>query len=152
MSGPLKAAIWLGGIALLAATAIDTLAVIGRHLGIPVTGSIELMQAAVLVSGALGLTIATIVQSHARVRLFVDRLSPAGQAIADKVSDTLSLIFFLALLIGSAWISIDLWDAHEKSEILGVPWRLLRLWRRPRPLFHRKFPGRRRRGPRLSRP
>ena len=48
MSGPLKAAIWLGGIALLAATAIDTLAVIGRHLGIPVTGSIELMQAAVL--------------------------------------------------------------------------------------------------------
>lgn len=128
MSRPLKAAIWLGGIALLAATAIDTLAVIGRHLGIPVTGSIELMQAAVLVSGALGLTIATIVQSHARVRLFIDRLSPSAQVLADKLSDALSLIFFLALLVGSAWISIDLWDAHEKSEILGVPWRLLRLF------------------------
>ena len=128
MTGSLKAAIWLGGIALLAATAIDTLAVIGRHLGIPVTGSIELMQAAVLVSGALGLMIATIVQSHARVRLFIDRLSPAGQTTADRISDALSLVFFLALFVGSAWISIDLWDAHEKSEILGVPWRLLRLF------------------------
>ena len=128
MTRSLRAAIWLGGIALLAATAIDTLAVIGRHLGIPVTGSIELMQAAVLVSGALGLTIATIVQSHARVRLFVDRLSPPAQTFADRLSDALSLIFFLALFAGSLWISIDLWDAHEKSEILGVPWRLLRLF------------------------
>ncbi|WP_338243440.1 TRAP transporter small permease [Aurantiacibacter hainanensis] len=124
----LRIAIWMGGIALLAATAIDTLAVIGRHVGLPVTGSIELMQAAILVSSALGLVIATIVQSHARVRLFIDRLSPSAQVLADRVSDALSLIFFVGLLAGSIWLSIDLWDAHEQSEILGVPWRWLRMF------------------------
>lgn len=124
----LKIAVWTGGISLLAATAIDTLAVIGRHAGLPITGSIELMQPAILVSGALGLVIATIVQSHARVRLFVDRLSPSSQVLADRVSDTLSLIFFTGLLLGSAWLSLDLWDSHEQSEILGVPWRWLRLF------------------------
>ncbi|MFB0610713.1 TRAP transporter small permease [Aurantiacibacter poecillastricola] len=127
MNKPMRLAVWIGGSALLAATAIDTLAVIGRHVGLPVTGSIELMQAAVLVSGGLGLVIATIVQSHARVRLFIDRLSPPGQVLADRISDALSLIFFLGLLIGSAWLSLDLWDAHEQSEILGVPWRWLRV-------------------------
>ncbi len=128
MSLPLKITIWLGGIALLAATAIDTLAVIGRHVGLPLTGSIELMQAAVLVSGGLGLVVATATQAHARVRLLVDRLSPAGRAVADKFADLLSLLFFSALLIGSVWLSADLWNAHEVSEILGVPWRLLRLF------------------------
>lgn len=124
----LRISIWVGGIALIAATAIDTLAVIGRHVGLPITGSIELMQAAILVSGALGLVIATIVQSHARVRLFIDRLSPSGQVLADRISDALSLILFTGLLVGSAWLSLDLWDAHEQSEILGVPWRWMRLF------------------------
>jgi TRAP-type C4-dicarboxylate transport system permease small subunit len=122
------AAILVGGLALLAATAIDTLAVIGRNVGVPLTGSIELMQAAVLVSGALGLVIATIEQSHARVRLLVDRLPPRQRAFADRLSDVLTLIFFLALLAGSVWLAADLWNAHEQSEWLGVPWRLLRLF------------------------
>jgi TRAP-type C4-dicarboxylate transport system permease small subunit len=121
------AAILVGGLALLAATAIDTLAVIGRNVGLPLTGSIELMQAAVLVSGAIGLVIATIEQSHARVRLLVDKLSPKWRLLADRLSDLLTLIFFLALFVGSVWLAVDLWNAHEQSEWLGIPWRLLRL-------------------------
>ncbi|WP_126174142.1 TRAP transporter small permease [Altericroceibacterium xinjiangense] len=121
-------AILMGGVALLAATAIDTLAVIGRNIGLPLTGSIELMQAAVLVSGALGLVIATTEQSHARVRLVVDRLPANWRALADRLSNVLSLIFFVALFAGSVWLSIDLWDAHEQSELLGLSWRLLRLF------------------------
>ena len=38
--------IWFGGIAMLAATAVDTLSVIGRNAGLPIVGSIELVQAA----------------------------------------------------------------------------------------------------------
>ena len=116
-----------GGLALLVATAIDTVAVIGRNIGLPLTGSIELMQAAVLVSGGIGLVIATVEQSHARVRLLVDRLSPRWRVLADRGSDALTLLFFLALLAGSVWLSADLWNAHEQSEVTGVPWRLLRL-------------------------
>ena len=51
--------IWTGGAALLAATAIDTIAVIGRQVGYSVHGAIELIQAAVLAAGAVALIAAT---------------------------------------------------------------------------------------------
>ncbi|MEN7535581.1 TRAP transporter small permease [Aurantiacibacter flavus] len=120
--------VWIGGAALLAATAIDTLAVIGRHVGLPLIGSIELMQGAVLVSASIGIIVATLDGSHARVRLLIDRLRPTARKIADRLSDTLTLIFVLCLLAGSTWLAADLWDAHEQSEMLGVPWALLRLF------------------------
>lgn len=120
-------AIVAGGVALLAAAAIDTIAVIGRNIGLPLTGSIEAMQAAVVISGGIGLIIATIEQSHARVRLVVDRLTPEWRVWADRASDVLTLIFVVALLAGSIWLAADLWHAHEQSELLGIPWRLLRM-------------------------
>lgn len=120
-------AIWTGGLALLAATAIDTVAVIGRHIGLPLEGSIELMQAAVLVSGALGIVMSSLDDAHARVKLVVDRLPARWRGVADRVSDLLSVLFVAALLAGSAWIALDLIGAHEQSELVGVPWWLLRL-------------------------
>ena len=119
--------IWIGGLALLAATLVDTFAVIGRHVGLPLHGSIELMQAIVLVSGSVGLVVATWDLSHARVRIVVERLSPAARRVADLFSDLLTLAFVLALLAGSVWIMADLWDGHEQSELIGVPWLALRL-------------------------
>lgn len=119
--------IWIGGLALLAATLVDTFAVIGRHIGLPLTGSIELMQAVVLVSGSIGLVVATWDLSHARVRIVVERLSPAARRVADVLSDLLTLAFVLALLAGSVWLSADLWNGHEQSELVGVPWLVLRL-------------------------
>ncbi|AKH41506.1 TRAP-type C4-dicarboxylate transport system permease small subunit [Altererythrobacter atlanticus] len=128
MNRATKLAVWVGGIALLFATAIDTAAVIGRHIGVPLTGSIELMQAAVLVSGSIGIIVATAAQAHARVHLLVERLGGPLRQMADRLSDTITLLFCASLLAGSVWLSIDLWDAHETSEILGVPWRVLRLF------------------------
>jgi TRAP-type C4-dicarboxylate transport system permease small subunit len=127
MSKITRLAIWTGGIALLAATAIDTVAVIGRHVGMPLGGSIELMQAAVLVSGALGIVISSLDDAHARVKLLVDRMPESWRGFADRASDGLSLLFVLALLAGSAWIALDLRGGHEESELVGVPWWLLRL-------------------------
>ncbi|HTM95668.1 MAG TPA: TRAP transporter small permease subunit [Croceibacterium sp.] len=127
MSKPMIVIIWLGGLALLLAVAIDTIAVIGRHVGLPLTGSIELMQAVILVSGALSLVVATVDQSHARVRLLVDKLSGNWRDMADRLSSALTMLFYLALLAGSAWLAADLWNGSEQSEWLGVPWRLLRL-------------------------
>jgi TRAP-type C4-dicarboxylate transport system permease small subunit len=127
MSVAQRVLVWIGGIALLAATSIDTIAVIGRHVGLPLTGSIELMQAVVLVSSAIGVVIATLESSHARVRLVVDRLGPRLRGVADRLSDALTLVVVLCLLAGSVWLAADLWHAHEYSELLGVPWALLRL-------------------------
>ena len=127
MSLPLRLIVWTGGLALLAATAIDTFAVIGRHVGLPVPGSIEMMQAVVLVFGVIAMLVATIENAHARVKLVVDRLAPGRRAIADRLSNLLTLLFFAALLAGSSWIAWDLRDAYEQSELLGIPWLALRI-------------------------
>jgi TRAP-type transport system small permease protein len=119
--------IWVGGAALLAATAIDTLAVIGRQVGLPLRGSIELIQAAVLVAGGLALVAATAVDQHARVHLVVERLETRKRLVLDRASDLLTALFFACLLAGSVWLSLDLWNSHELSEIVGVPWRWLRV-------------------------
>lgn len=117
-----------GGMALLAATGIDAISVIGRHVGLPFRGSIELVQLAVLVAGTLALLVATVDRSHAKVHLLVDRMSDAARASLDRVSALLGALFFAALLAGSVWLMADLWSGHEESEVIGVPWRWMRLF------------------------
>ncbi|WP_298287717.1 TRAP transporter small permease subunit [Novosphingobium sp.] len=117
-----------GGIALLAATGIDTISVIGRHVGLPFRGSIELVQVAVLVAGTLALLVATVDRSHAKVHLLVDRMNEPARAMLDRVSALLGALFFAALLAGAAWLMADLWGGHEESEVVGVPWRWMRLF------------------------
>jgi TRAP-type C4-dicarboxylate transport system permease small subunit len=121
-----KMVVIIGGCALLGATAIDTLAVIGRHIGFPIRGSIELMQAMVLISGATSIVLATLAGTHPRVKIIVDRISGATRDIADRTSTLMTALFFLLLLCGSVWIAMDLWSSHEMSEVLGVPWRWMR--------------------------
>jgi len=118
---------WAGGIGLLLATAIDTAGVIGRHLGLPVPGSIELIQPAILLAGVAGLILATWTRSHAKVHLVVDRLGENGRHWARRFADLAGLLFFAGLLVGSAWIQIDMWDSHERSELVGVPWAAVRM-------------------------
>lgn len=117
-----------GGIALLAATGIDAISVIGRHLGLPFRGSIELVQVAVLVAGTLALLVATVDRSHAKVHLLVDRMSESARGHLDRVSALLGAAFFAALLAGSLWLMADLWSGHEQSEVIGVSWRAMRVF------------------------
>jgi TRAP-type C4-dicarboxylate transport system permease small subunit len=119
--------IWTGGAALVAATLIDTLAVIGRQVGFAIHGAIELIQAAVLVAGSLALIAAAAANQHARVHLVLDRLG-RSRALIERLSELLMAIFVAALLIGSGWLAVDLWNGHEVSELAGVPWRWLRLF------------------------
>jgi len=118
--------VWLGGLALLAATSFDTLSVVGRSIGMPQHGIIELSQAAILVAGSIALVAATLAGNHARVHLVIDRLPLRGKRLALRLSALVVALFFTGLLAGSAWISADLWQSHEVSELLGVPWRWMR--------------------------
>src|SRR5580692_13098843 len=99
---------YLGAAALLFAMAVDAIAVIGRHIGIPLLGSIELMQAAILVAASAAIVSATMVNKHAVVHLLIDRLSPRARSIMDRVHAALCAIFLLALAAGSIWIALDL--------------------------------------------
>jgi len=121
------AVVWVAGGALLVAMAVDTTAMLGRQLHWPLLGAIEIVQAAVLVGAAGALLMAAVAGVHARVHLLVDRLSPRGRLWSGRVNAAASVLFYLALFSGSAWIAADLWSGHEESELLLIPYRPLRL-------------------------
>jgi TRAP-type transport system small permease protein len=122
--GPL---LYIGAIGLLAAMLVDACAVIGRHIGLHLLGSIELVQAAILVASSASIVAATLARKHAVVHLLTNRASPAMRALLERVSALLGAVFFLLLVAGSAWIASDLWHGHEQSEVLRIPYAPLRL-------------------------
>ncbi len=122
--GPL---FFVGALALLTAMMVDALAVAGRHLGFPLLGSIELVQAAILVTSSAALVSATLARKHATVHLLIDRLGPRTRAVIERINALLSAVFFLALAAGSIWIARDVWYGHEESELLRIPFAPLRI-------------------------
>lgn len=118
---------YLGSIALLFAMAVDTLAVLGRHIGIPLPGSIELVQASILVASSAAVLSATLADKHARVRLVMNRMKGGPLAVLKRVQAAFSFLFFCALAAGSLWIFLDLRGGHEESEVLHIPFAPLRI-------------------------
>lgn len=117
----------IGGGALLLAMAADFIAVIGRHTGMPLLGSIELVQASVLVSACVAMVVATLARCHAVVHLLVDRTAPPLRTWLIRANRLFSALMFLALFAGSLWIAADMWGGHEESEILRIPFAPLHL-------------------------
>jgi TRAP-type C4-dicarboxylate transport system permease small subunit len=140
----------IGGGALFGAMLVDTIAVIGRHIGIPLLGSIELVQVLIAVAGALSLLAATAGRMHASVRILSSRLRGRTATVVHHFNAVVSALFFIALTAGSLWTCIELWHGQEESELWHLPYRPLRLlitfamlattvvflrnaWRRPQP-------------------
>lgn len=117
----------IGAIALLIAMGADALAVVGRHAGVPLLGSIEIVQACVVIAASSAMVGATLARTHAEVHILTERLSPASRALLRRVSDLLSAIFFAALALGSVWLAADLWGGHERTEMLHLPLLPLRI-------------------------
>lgn len=122
-----RVCIVLGGGALLAAAAVDFVAIIGRHSGIPLLGSIELVQVLVGVAGIAALIVAMLHGNHARVRLLSDRVNARTASVMRQLNALCSAAFFLALSIGSIWLAYDLWAGQEASELWQLPYKPLRL-------------------------
>lgn len=124
-----RGAFVIGSIGLLGAMAADSLAVLGRHLGLPILGSIEIVQACVVLLASASMLGATLRGTHARVHILIDRLHGAGKRLLLRCSDFLGAVVFLVFAIGSIWIARELWNGHEHSELLHIPLRWLRaLW------------------------
>jgi TRAP-type C4-dicarboxylate transport system permease small subunit len=119
--------VWFAGGALLLATATDTLAMLGRQLHQPLLGAIEIVQTAVLVASAGALLVVALEGAHARVHLLLNRLRESSRAQIERLHAICAVLFYLALLAGSAWLTIDLWNGHEESELLRLPYRPLRV-------------------------
>lgn len=125
--GAQAALFYVGAAGLLIAIAADALAVVGRHIRIPLLGSIEIMQAAILLASSAAIVLATAAKRHAVVHLLIDRLSPSARVWMERVHALLSAVFFVALAVGSIWIAFDLRDGHEQSELLHIPYSPLRV-------------------------
>jgi TRAP-type C4-dicarboxylate transport system permease small subunit len=122
--GPL---FYIGAGTLLFATFVETFAVIGRHVGIPLVGALELMQASILLLSCTAMVAATLNQSHASVTLVVSRVGPTWQRLLNIFSCVLSAVFFMAIAAGSLWVLAESWHDHEASELLRIPFRPLRI-------------------------
>ena len=117
----------VGSAGLLIAMGGDALAVVGRHTGVPFLGSIEIVQAAIVMAAASAMVAATLSRSHATVHIIIERLSPMQRDRFERFADLLSAVFFAVLAAGAVWISAELWDAAETTELLGIPLKPLRL-------------------------
>jgi TRAP-type C4-dicarboxylate transport system permease small subunit len=100
---------------------------LGRQVELPLVGSIELVQAAVLIAGSGALVIATLDAAHARVNLLLDRLPERQRHWFERAHSLAAALLFAALLAGSVWIAFDLWNGSEESELLRIPYRPLRI-------------------------
>jgi TRAP-type C4-dicarboxylate transport system permease small subunit len=122
--GPL---FYVGASALLLAMAVDAVAVAGRHLGFPLLGSLELVQAAILLASSSALVSATLAGRHASARFLLDRFGARARLLMQRINLLLTLLFLLILAIGQIWIARDLWHGHEDSELLHIPYAPLRI-------------------------
>ena len=116
-----------GSCGLLLAMATDAVAVLGRHTGFTLLGSIEIIQCAILVLAASSMVYASQSDRHARIRILTDRVSEPARRRLQTVADLLSVVFLILLAVGCIWVTFETWPGHERSELLHLPFRWLRL-------------------------
>lgn len=117
----------LGGAALLLAVATETLSVVGRHVGYPLLGAVELVQAAILVAACAAIIIATVERRHAVVNLVLNRLTATRRDTMERLGFALATLLVGAWLAGAVWIAVDMAPGQEESELLRIPYIPLRL-------------------------
>lgn len=115
------AALTAGGLALLGAGVVDLASVAGRHLGRPLIGAIEVVQALVVVAASISLVAATLARVHAAVHVLTERAPVGVQRALARFGALLGAAFFLALFAGSVWLLADVWGSDERSDLLGLP-------------------------------
>jgi TRAP-type transport system small permease protein len=123
-AGPL---FYIGAAALLLAMAVETIAVLGRHAGIPLLGSLEIIQACVLLMTSAAMLSATMNGNHATVTLLTSRVGERGRRILSMFANLLCALFFIGLAAGAVWLAAESWNDYEQSELLHIPFRPLRV-------------------------
>jgi TRAP-type C4-dicarboxylate transport system permease small subunit len=121
--GPL---FYVGAGGLLIVMVVETVAVIGRRIGWPLLGAIEVIQAAILTAACVATVSATLNQAHATVHLLTDRLPSGAKQWLLRLAALLAALFFASLAVATAWLAADFWHAHEESELLHISFRPLR--------------------------
>jgi len=118
----------IGSAGLLVAMAADAIAVLGRHVGFTLPGSIEVFQVAAVVALSTAILLASLNDRHASVDLLVGRASPRFGKILFLTGRLALALTFMLLCAGSIWVSADLWTTAEMTELLAIPLRPFRIF------------------------
>jgi TRAP-type C4-dicarboxylate transport system permease small subunit len=117
----------VGSVGVVATMLIDVVAVVGRHAGLPLTGSIEMAQAAVVMMASCSIAFATLERAHVAVDLLHSRMGAKTQIVVLRIAALLGFVFMSALVVSSVWVAVELWDGAERTELLEIPLQPLRL-------------------------
>jgi TRAP-type C4-dicarboxylate transport system permease small subunit len=118
---------FIGAGGLLAMMLVETAAVIGRHIGTPVMGALEIVQFAIVPAACASMLIATLQGAHAAVHMVLERMPQGAQDWARRLGSVLAGLCFVALTAGSAWLALEYWNAFEQTEVLHLSLRPLRV-------------------------
>lgn len=118
---------YVGSAGLLCVMLVEAAAVIGRHIGRPVMGALEIAQAAILPAACAGMLITTLHGAHAAVHMLIERVPAHARRWIERAGALLAAVFFAALCAGAAWLAREYWNSYEQSEVLHIPFRPLRV-------------------------
>lgn len=122
MAASLAAALnWVACWSIVAMMLLTGLDVILRIVYEPITGTFEIigLLGAITISFALAKT--TLEQGHIAVKLLMVRLPPRPRAVINFTTRVLTMVLFGLLSWQSAVFATDLWEGHEVSPTLGLP-------------------------------
>jgi TRAP-type transport system small permease protein len=117
---------YAGSAGLLCMMVVEAAAVVGRHIGTPVMGALEIVQAAIVFAACAGMLIATLRGAHATVHMLTERLPDSARRWIGLLGAVLAGLFFAAMCGGGAWLAAEYWNSYEQSEVLHIPFRPLR--------------------------
>ena len=124
---PRGALFYIGAAGLLAMMLIEGVAVIGRHIGVPLMGALEIVQVAIVPAACASMLIATLHGAHAAVNMLTERMPAAAQVWTSRLGSVLAGLCFAALCAGSAWLAVEYWNSFEQTEVLHISFRPLRV-------------------------
>lgn len=117
---------YAGSAGLLCMMVVEAVAVVGRHVGLPLMGALEIVQAAIVPAACAGMLITTLRGGHAAVHMLTERLSEPARRWVARAGAVLAGLFFAAMCVGATWLALEYWDSYEQSEVLHIPFRPLR--------------------------
>jgi TRAP-type C4-dicarboxylate transport system permease small subunit len=118
---------YAGSAGLLAIMSIEVIAVIGRHLRVPLLGALEMAQASIVPAACASMVIASLLGTHAVVHIVTERLPERWRGRMARVSAVLSGLFFVGLFVGTSWLTAEFWSSFEETDVLHIPFRPLRV-------------------------
>lgn len=119
----------LGTCGLSLAALTDFVGVVGRHLGHPIGGTIEVFRvcSAVVVSAAI--VLATISGTHASVHVLVQRMSAIWQDRSRRAGSVIAAAMFAAICVASVWLLVLTARGREETFLLNIPlWPFRVVW------------------------